>query len=112
MADTPPLEISVQQTRERLAAGSAVRLVDVRDPEEFEYCQIPGAELIPLLTIPIDAAAKLPDRDAEIIVYCHHGMRSMQAAQQLRARGYTNVRSMAGGVDRWSREIDPTVPRY
>ncbi len=112
MPEAPPLEISVQETSERLAAGSAVRLVDVRDPDEFAYNRLPDAELIPLPTVPTDAAAKLPDRDAEIIVYCHHGMRSMNAAQQLRARGYTNVRSMAGGIDRWSREVDPAVPRY
>ena len=112
MADAAPLEISVRETEQRLASGDAVRLVDVRDPEEFAYCQLPGAELIPLPTVPIDAAAKLPDRDAEIIVYCHHGMRSMHATQQLRALGYANARSMAGGIDRWSREIDPSVPRY
>ena len=112
MADAPPLEISVQETQQRLAAGDAVRLVDVRDPEEFAYCQLPGAQLIPLQTVPTDAAAKLPDPEAEIIVYCHHGMRSMQAVQFLRARGYTNARSMAGGIDRWSREVDPEVPRY
>ena len=114
MAEATPLEISVQEARQRLEAGgeSHLRLVDVRDPEEFAYCQLPGAELIPLPTVPTDAAAKLPDRDAEIIVYCHHGMRSMHAAQQLRALGYSNARSLAGGIDRWSREVDPGVPRY
>ena len=112
MAEAPSLEISVQETQARLAAGGAVRLVDVRDPDEFAYCQLPGAELIPLPTVPTDAAAKLPDRDAEIIVYCHHGMRSMAATQRLRALGYTNARSMAGGIDQWSREVDPGVPRY
>ena len=111
MAELPPLEIGVGETRERLEAGGA-RLVDVRDPDEFAYCQLPGAELIPLATLPSDAAAKLPDKSAEIIVYCHHGMRSMHAVGQLRALGYTNARSMAGGIDRWSREIDPDVPRY
>ena len=112
MADAPPLAISVQETQQRLAAGDAVCLVDVRDPEEFAYCQLPGAQLIPLQMVPTDAAAKLPDPEAEIIVYCHHGMRSMQAVQFLRARGYPNARSMAGGIDRWSREVDPEVPRY
>ena len=111
--EVPPLEISVRETQERLAEHVArPRLIDVRDPEEFVYCRLPGAELIPLPTVPTDAAAKLPDRDAEIIVYCHHGMRSMHAAQQLRALGYTNARSMAGGIDRWSREVDSGVPRY
>lgn len=114
MAEAPPLEIGVQEARERMDAGGEPRprLIDVRDPEEFAYCRLPGAELIPLPTVPVDAAAKLPDHDAEIIVYCHHGMRSMQATQQLRALGYTNARSLAGGIDCWSREIDPDVPRY
>ena len=114
MADMPPLEISVSETRERLAASgsSPLRLVDVRDPDEFAYCQLPGAELIPLATLPSEVAAKLPDKAAEIIVYCHHGMRSMHAVGQLRALGYTNARSVAGGIDRWSREVDPEVPRY
>ncbi len=71
------------------------------------YCRLPGAELIPLATVPTDAADKLPDKSAEIIVYCHHGMRSLHAVGQLRALGYANARSMAGGIDRWSREIDP-----
>ncbi len=112
--DSLPLEISVRETRTRLenAGSDRPRLVDVRDPDEFEYCRIAGAELIPLPTVPTDAKAKLPDRSAEIIVYCHHGMRSLRAVEQLRALGYTNARSMAGGIDRWSAEIDPEVPRY
>ena len=87
-------------------------MVDVRDPDEFAYCRLPGAELIPLATVPTDAAAKLPDKSAEIIVYCHHGMRSLHAVGQLRALGYHNARSLTGGIDRWSREADPGVPRY
>ncbi len=114
MADTLPLEISVAETRDKLATSESERprLIDVRDPDEFTYCQLPNAELIPLATVPTDASGKLADKAAEIIVYCHHGMRSMQAAGQLRALGYTNVRSMAGGIDQWSREVDPSVPRY
>ncbi len=113
-SELPPAEISVQDARERLAAGGTdrPRLIDVRDPDEFAYCRLPDAELIPLATVPSDAAAKLPDTSAEIIVYCHHGMRSLHAVGQLRALGYTNARSMAGGIDRWSREVDPDVPRY
>ena len=114
MADMPPLEISVSDAREKLASDGSERprLIDVRDPDEFAFCRVPNAELIPLATLPSEAAAKLPDKAAEIIVYCHHGMRSMHAVGQLRALGYTNARSMAGGIDRWSREVDPDVPRY
>jgi len=114
MGEAVPLEISVAETRERLAVdGSArLRLIDVRDTDEFAYCLLPGAALLPLATVPTDATAKLPDKTAEIIVYCHHGLRSMQAVGQLRALGYANARSMAGGIDRWAREIDPGVARY
>ncbi len=108
-----PLEVGVQDTQRLIAEkGASLRLVDVRDPDEYEFCRLSGAELIPLLTITADAPRKLPDKTAEIIVYCHHGMRSLQAAEQLRALGYENARSMAGGIDKWSREIDSTVGRY
>ena len=113
MADLPPLEISVQETQRLLAAkGADLRLIDVRDPDEYEYCRLPHAELIPLSTLPADAAAKLPDNDAPILLYCHHGMRSARAAEMLRQLGYKNARSVAGGIDLWSREIDSTVARY
>ncbi len=108
-----PLEIGVQDTQCLMAEkGADLRLVDVRDPDEYEYCRLPGAELMPLPTIAADAATKLPDKGAEIVVYCHHGMRSMQATERLRELGYTNARSMAGGIDKWSLEIDSSVRRY
>ncbi len=108
-----PLEITVQEARRQLEEGRVpVRLVDVRDPDEFAFNHLPGAQLIPLPTITQDAAAKLMDKDAVILVYCHHGMRSLQAVQRLRQMGYVNAQSIAGGVDRWSTEIDPGMPRY
>ncbi len=108
-----PIEVSVVETQRLLAAeAGSVRLVDVRDPDEYEHCRIPGAELIPLPTLSSEAAAKLPEKDATILLYCHHGMRSLRAAEILRELGYTNAQSVAGGIDRWSREIDSTVPRY
>ena len=113
MADLPPLEISVQETRRLLAEKAAgLRVVDVRDPDEYAYCRLPGSELIPLATLPAEAAEKLPDKSAQILVYCHHGMRSMRAAEYLSQTGYTNARSVAGGIDRWAREIDATTPTY
>ena len=113
MPDLIPLEISVQETQRLLAAESAdLRLVDVRDPDEYAHCRLPRSELIPLMTLPSEAAAKLHAKDAPIILYCHHGMRSARAAEILRQLGYTNARSMAGGIDLWSSEIDPAVPRY
>lgn len=113
MSEDSSLEVSVVETQRLLAAeAGSVRLVDVRDPDEYEHCRLPGAELIPLPTLPSEAATKLPDKNAHILLYCHHGMRSLRAAEALRDLGYKNARSMAGGIDRWSHEIDSTVPRY
>ena len=113
MADALPIEISVQETQRLLAQeGADLRLVDVRDPDEFAYCRLPRAESIPLATVPTDAEAKLPDKGAHILVYCHHGMRSMRAVEYLRQMGYANAQSMAGGIDRWAHEIDSTTPTY
>ena len=110
---TPPLEISVLETQRLLTEkDAALRLVDVRDPDEFAFCKLPGAELISLQVLPTEASARLTDKDAEIVLYCHHGMRSARATEYLRSLGYTNARSMAGGIEQWSTEIDPTVPRY
>lgn len=108
-----PLEISAQETQRLIAArGANLRLIDVRDPDEYEFNRLPGAELISLQELPSTAATRLPDKGAELILYCHHGMRSAQAANYLRQLGYANARSMAGGIERWSVEIDSTVPRY
>ena len=113
MADALPVEISVQEVQRLLAReGAELRLVDVRDPEEFAHCRLPRAELIPLATLPGEAAAKLPEKAAHLVVYCHHGMRSLRAAETLRQLGYTHVQSMAGGIDQWAREIDATTPTY
>ena len=113
MSGPPPLETSVIEAQRMLAAEAGkLRLVDVREPEEYEFCRLSTAELIPLATLPSEAAAKLPDRDAPILLYCHHGMRSLRAAEMLRELGYKNATSLAGGIERWSREIDSTVPRY
>jgi rhodanese-related sulfurtransferase len=81
----------------------------VREPHEHAYARIPGARLIPLATLP-RVVAELP-RDASIVVYCHHGVRSAHAVEFLRAAGIT-ARNLTGGIDRWSVEVDPSVPRY
>ena len=113
MADPLPLEISVQETQRLLTQeGVDLRLLDVRDPDEYAFCRLPRAELIPLSTLPSEAAAKLPDKGAHLVVYCHHGMRSMRATEALRQMGYFQVQSMAGGIDKWAHEIDSTTPTY
>jgi rhodanese-related sulfurtransferase len=108
-----PVEISGQEAQRLLAEkGANLRLIDVRDPEEYAVCRLPGAQLISLQVLPAEAPIKLPEKDADILLYCHHGMRSLRAAEYMRSVGYPNARSIAGGIDQWSREIDATIPRY
>lgn len=112
MADVP-LELSVYEAQKRIAArGAGLRVIDVRDPDEFQLCRLPGADLISLGELPATAAQRLPDKEAELLVYCHHGMRSLQAVNHLRSLGYAKAQSMAGGIEQWSLEIDPATPRY
>jgi adenylyltransferase/sulfurtransferase len=104
------IQISVKEVSERVSRGDRLLLVDVREQWEYDLCRIPGAKLIPLGTIPANLNAFL---DAEeVICYCHHGMRSLDAAAWLRQQGVESAKSMAGGIERWSVEIDPSVPRY
>ena len=82
----------------------------MREPFEFEMARIEGANLIPLGELPRRVGEL--DREAEIFVFCHSGMRSERAAEFLRSAGFAKVASVAGGIDAWSQEIDPEVPRY
>jgi rhodanese-related sulfurtransferase len=104
------LEITPAEAKQRLEGGAGVLLVDVREPWEFEICRIEGAKLIPMGTIPANLQAL--DTDDEVICYCHHGMRSLDVAVWLRGQGVERAKSLSGGIDRWSAEIDPSVPRY
>ena len=113
MPDALPFEISVvEASKLRQSAPAGLRVLDVRDPDEFEICRLAGAELMPLVTVPNDAMAKLSNPEARILVYCHHGMRSLRAVEMLRHLGFANSQSMSGGIEQWSLEIDPAIPRY
>jgi molybdopterin/thiamine biosynthesis adenylyltransferase/rhodanese-related sulfurtransferase len=103
-------DITAGELAARLAAGDAPLLVDVREPAEWEVARLPGARLVPLATLP-RAIATL-EREREVVVYCHHGVRSDLAARWLRQQGFERVRNLAGGIDRWSLEVDPATPRY
>lgn len=109
------LEITVEEAATILADEvQEIRLVDCREDDEFQHCRIEGAELVPLSRFAEMAASRLleiPD-SAPVIVYCHHGMRSMSATQFLRQKGRHRVWSLRGGIDAWSAKIDPTIPRY
>ncbi len=102
------LEITPQDLRQRLAQ---VRIVDVREPWEYQICRLAGAESIPMGEIPA-ALPRLEGDEKPLVVYCHHGVRSLRVANWLRQQGIEQVSSLQGGIDRWSLEIDPAVPRY
>lgn len=105
-----PTDVMPRDLHEELAAGMPIVLVDVREPVEWAVARLPDARLLPLdqLADGVDAL----DRDADIVVYCHHGVRSGAAAHWLRSLGFARVRNLIGGIDRWSVEVDSTVPRY
>lgn len=104
------LQITPKELKQRLERGDKIVLVDVREPHEYEICRIEGARLVPLKTIP--AKISTFEGAGEVICYCHHGIRSLDAASWLRKQGVAGARSLAGGIERWSREVDPRVPRY
>jgi rhodanese-related sulfurtransferase len=104
------IEITPREMKALLTRGEKFLLVDVRERWEYDTSRIEGATLIPLREIP----ANLPRLEdaGEIVLLCHHGMRSLDAAAWLRSQGVAGARSVAGGIDRWAVEVDPAVPRY
>ena len=101
---------ALKERLERRDGGAPVVLVDVREPQEAAIAQLPGALLVPLRELP-QRIGELPVH-AEIVTYCHHGQRSMVGREILKGAGFANVKSLAGGIDAWSREVDRGVPRY
>jgi rhodanese-related sulfurtransferase len=85
-------------------------LLDVRQPWEAECCRIEGAQLIPMALLPARYAELDPER--EIVVICHHGVRSYHAARFLEHNGYARVTNLTGGVDAWAKDVDPTMSTY
>lgn len=104
-------QIQPTDLKAMLDAGAPVLLLDVRQPEEHAYCALPGSVLIPLGELHA-RAHEVDARDALVVVYCHHGVRSMTGAAILTQTGFPNVASLAGGIDRWSQVVDANVPRY
>lgn len=103
--DVMPAELA-----DRLRRRDAIDLIDVREPYEWRIARIEGARLIPLAQL----GAKLGelDRGRDIVLYCHHGFRSLTAGEFLVAQGFTRVWNLSGGIDRWSAEVDPSVATY
>ena len=104
------LQIEPREVKQRLDRGEQFLLVDVREPWEHEICRIEGARLIPLGSIPANLAAL--EQAGEVVLYCHHGLRSLDAAAWLRAQGVEGACSLTGGIERWATEIDPGIARY
>jgi len=104
------LEITPAELKRKLDAGEKLLLIDVREPWEHQTCRIEGARLIPMRNIP--ASLQSLDVEEPVICYCHHGMRSLDVAVWLQKQGVESARSLAGGIDKWSAEIDVKVPRY
>ncbi|MEZ5351778.1 MAG: rhodanese-like domain-containing protein [Bryobacteraceae bacterium] len=108
-----PYEITVHEVKARLDAGEALRLIDVREVHEHALTRIEGAELIPMNTVPQRVGELEAHADAAtVVIFCHHGMRSLSVVDWLRRQGLEQCQSMAGGIDAWSVAIDPSVPRY
>jgi rhodanese-related sulfurtransferase len=108
-SENHPLEISVVEANRLLAAGS-VHLIDVREAHEVEICRIPGAQHIPMRQIP-ERLGDLP-KDKHLLIHCHHGGRSLRVTEFLRSRGFPAVSNVAGGIEAWALEIDPSLRRY
>ena len=107
------MEVTVEDVKRRLDASEKLALVDVREPFEHRVARIEGAELVPMQTVPEQLPAlQEKGREAPLIVFCHHGVRSLNVVNWLRRQGVENCWSMAGGIDNWSLTIDPTIPRY
>jgi len=102
--------IAPRELAARLDRGDDLDLIDVREPYEHRIASIPGARLIPLRGV--EEALPTLDPRRELVLLCHHGVRSLAAAELLRARGFDRVWNLTGGIDRWSDEVDPGVPRY
>ncbi len=106
------LQISAPELAEKLKSQTPPHLLDVREIEENHFAALPNSTLIPLGELATRADEIEAWKDEEIVVYCHHGIRSLQAIGQLKHFGFTRLQNLAGGIDRWSTQVDPGTPRY
>lgn len=106
------MQATCAEVHSRTSAGEQFALLDCRERDEYDYVHIAGALFIPMSELQ-SRVAELDDyRERELIVYCHHGVRSLRVATWLAQQGFTSARSLSGGIDQWSQEIDPSLPRY
>ena len=105
------MNITPTELKARLERGDKLRVIDVREADEWAVAQLPKAELIPLSQFQQRALQELSP-DETIVLYCHHGMRSARAQGFLKAQGYTDVINLTGGIDAWALQVDPSMKRY
>lgn len=112
-----PIEIDVTSVKQLLDDSSGTEdksfvLLDVREKDENDFASISGSQLLPMSELQ-DRIGELETlKDTHVVVHCHHGGRSLNVTQVLRQQGFTQVQNMTGGIDDWSLQIDPEVPRY
>ena len=104
-------EIQPGEVKSLREGSQPIILIDVREPWEFQAAHIEGSLQMPMGEVPARAHQEL-DPDAHIVVVCHHGVRSLNVTHWLRQQGFESVQSMRGGIDAWSKQVDPKVPTY
>ena len=114
MSSPSEIEIDVQSTFELLQSNNdeGFLLLDCREPKEYKTCQIQRSMLIPMAEVPTRIGELQAWKDKPIVVHCHHGGRSLRVTEYLRENGFPQAQNMTGGIDAWSLQIDPEVPRY
>ena len=107
-----PQEITPRELARHIENGHPVRLIDVRQPWENAAAKLPESFLIPLNEIQLRTAEIPAEPGILVVLYCHHGIRSLSGVAILQQAGITNAASLSGGIDAWSTLVDPSVPRY
>lgn len=109
---TDAIEVDVLTVARWKDEGREFLLIDVRETDEYEVARIEGARLVPMSELRDRIEELEVYRDHHLVIHCHHGGRSLRVTEALRARGFSKVQNMAGGIDHWSQHVDPSVPRY
>lgn len=115
MTDSPddvPLETDCLDVKSRLDGNESFLLLDCREADEYAQVRIEGSRLLPMSELAERARELDQYRDSPIVVYCHVGGRSLQVVAWLRKQGFRHAQSMAGGIDAWAQDIDPSLARY
>ena len=105
------MDISPAELKARLDRGDPFRLIDVREADEWAVAKLPTAQLLPMSQFEQHGLEQLAPED-DIVLYCHHGVRSGRVQSYLKAKGFSNVKNLTGGIDAWAVQIDPTMKRY